>query len=130
MQNGEAKLSLNHGTNHSKGTMILFHPNLNFKIEKQTTDKNGRYIIIDGKCGDTRFVLVNIYAPNDVHQQVLFFKELQYQLNDYAEETIIIGGDFNRTLSDIDKGGNPFSRKTPVIQEINKLCNMYELIDI
>ena len=28
--------------------MILFHPNLNFKIEKQITDKNGRYIILDG----------------------------------------------------------------------------------
>ena len=34
-------------------------------------------------------------------------------------------------MTDIDKkGGNPFSRKTPVIQEINNLCNMYELIDI
>ena len=61
----------------------------------------------------------------------MFFKELQHQLKDYAEETIIIGGDFNCTLTDIDKkGGNPFSRKIPVIQEINKLCNMYKLTDI
>ena len=31
---------------------------------------------------------------------------------------IIIGGDFNCTLADIDKkGGNPLSRKIPVIQE-------------
>ena len=76
-------------------------------------------------------MLVNIYAPNDVHQQVLFFKELQHELKDYAEETIIIAGDFNCALTDIDKkGGNPFSRKTPVIQESNKSCNMYELIDI
>ena len=59
---------------------------------------------------DTRLVLVNIYAPNDVCQQVCFFKELQQQLRDYAEETIIIGGDFNCTLADIDKkGGNPLS---------------------
>ena len=125
------EIVFNHGTNHSRGTMILFHPNLNFKIEKQITDKNGRYIILDGMFADARLVLVNIYAPNDVHQQVLFFKELQHQLKDYAEETIIIGGDFNCTLTDIDKkGGNPFSRKTPVIQEINKLCNLYELTDI
>ena len=110
--------------------LILFHPNLNFKIQKQITDKNGRYIIIDEMCADSRLALVNIYAPNDVYQQVLFFKELQHQLKDYAEETIIIGGDFNCTLTDIDKDGNPFSRKTPVIQEINNLFNMYELIDI
>ena len=56
------EIVFNHGTNHSKGTMILFHPNLNFKIEKQTTDKNGRYIIIDGKCGDTRFVFVKTFT--------------------------------------------------------------------
>ena len=34
------EIVFNHGTNHSKGTMILFHPKLNFKIEKQITDKN------------------------------------------------------------------------------------------
>ena len=46
-----------------------------------------------------RIVLVNIYAPNDVNQQVSFFKELQEQLQEFSEETIIIGGDFNCTLS-------------------------------
>ena len=34
------EIVFNHGTNHSKETMILFHSNLNFKIEKQITDKN------------------------------------------------------------------------------------------
>ena len=70
------EIVFNRGTNHRKGTMILFHPNLYFKIEKQITDKNVRYIILDGMCADTRLVLVNLYAPNDVHQQVLFFKDL------------------------------------------------------
>lgn len=125
------KIVFNHGTNHSKGTMILFHPKLDFKIEKLITDKNGRYIILDRMFADTQVVLVNIYAPNDVHQQVFFFKELQHQLNDYAVEIIIIGGYFNCMLTDVDKkGGNPFSRKIPVIQQINKLCNLYELTDI
>ena len=73
--------------------MILFHPKLDFKIEKQISDKNGRFIILDGSFADTRTVLVNIYAPNDVHQQVSLFKELQNRLQDYAEESIIIGGE-------------------------------------
>ena len=110
--------------------MILFHPKLDFKIEKKISDKNGRFIILDGSFAYTRTVLVNIYAPNDVHQQVSF-NEFQNRLQDYAEELIIIGGDFNCTLSDLDKkGGNPNSRKLPVVQEINKLCNQYELNDI
>ena len=54
---------------------------------------------------------LSIYAPNDVNQQVSFFKDLQNQLQEYSEETIIIGGDFKCTLSEIDKkGGNLTSR--------------------
>ena len=83
--------------------MILFHPKLNFKNEKQTVDKNGRYIILDRMFADNRTLLVNIYAPNDAHQQVFFFKDLQNRLQEYSEETIIAGGDFNWTLSGIDK---------------------------
>ena len=92
--------------------MVLFHPKLDFQIEKQIVGKNGRYIILDGTFADNHIVLVNIYAPNDVNQQVSFFKELENRLQEYSGETIIIGGDFNCTLSELDKkGGNPNSRK-------------------
>ena len=83
------------------------------------------------KSSSARIVLVNIYAPNDVNQQVSFFKELQEQLQEFSEETIIIGGDFNCTLSEKDKkGGNLSNRKHTVVEEINKLCNLYDLNDI
>ena len=120
-----------HGTNHSKGTMILINPKIKCKVEKKICDKNGRYIILDIALADTQIVHVNIYAPNDVNQQVSFFKELQEQLQEFSEETIIIGGDFNCTLSEKDKkGGNPSNRKHTVVEEINKLCNLYDLNDI
>ena len=48
-----------------------------------------------------------------------------------TSETMIIGGDFNCTLSEKDKkSGNPSSRKHAVVEEINKLCNLYDLNDI
>lgn len=120
-----------HGTNHSKGTMILINPKLKCKVEKKICDKSGRYIILDIALAGARIVLVNIYAPNDINQQVVFFKKLQELLQDYSEETIIIGGDFNCTLSEKDKkGGNPGNRKHAVVNEINKLCNLYDLNDI
>ena len=51
---------------------------------------------------------MNIYAPNDANQQVTFFKELENELEDFAQENIIITGDFNCALSENDKkGGNP-----------------------
>ena len=71
------------------------------------------------------------YAPNDVNQQVSFFKALQEQLQEFSEETIIIGGNFNFTLSEKDKkGGNPSNIKHMVVKEIKKLCNFYDVNDI
>ena len=52
---------------------------------------------------DTRIMLVNIYAPNDANQQISFFKEIQQQLQEFSEEIIIIGGDFNCTLAEKKK---------------------------
>ena len=63
---------------------------LNFKIEKQITNKNGRHIILGGMFADTRLVLVNIYVPNDANQQVFsFFKNYNINLREYAEETSV-----------------------------------------
>jgi len=120
-----------HGTNHSKSTMILINPKIKCKVEKKICDKNGRYIMLHIALADTQVALVNIYAPNDVNQQVSFFKELQEQLQEFAEENIIIGVDFSCTLSEKDKtGGNPSNRKHAVVKEIKKLCNLYDLNDI
>ena len=84
------------GTNHSKGVITLINPSVDFKVEKCIPDKQGRFIIlkvvIDGKA----FVLVtDIYAPNDVAQQTTFFNKLSKQLEEFTQDTIIIGGDFN-----------------------------------
>ena len=60
-------MHFSHGSTNSKGVMILINPKLDWQIEKVIADKDGRYIIAD-------ILLVNIYAPNDQTQQVLFFK--------------------------------------------------------
>ena len=111
--------------------MILFNPKFDCTIEKITRDKNGRFIIAKVTIDDSHLILANIYSPNDVNQQVRFFKELQDQLQEYPHENIIIGGDFNCALTPRDKeGGNPVTRKLPVINEINRLCNLYNLCGI
>ena len=68
------KVFFSHGTSHSKGVMILVNPKVDFKIEKVISDNNGRYIILDAMVDDSLAVLVNIYAPNDLNQQLAFFK--------------------------------------------------------
>ena len=73
--------------------MILINPKLDCKIEKVITDKDRRYIIADILLNQVRILLVNIYAPNDQTQQVLFFKRLQQHLEPFADEHIVVGGE-------------------------------------
>ena len=125
------KVFFSHGTTNSKGVMILINPKLDCKVEKCILDNSGRFIILDVALEDTHIILVNIYAPNDLNQQVKFFKLVQHHLQDFSEEIVIIGGDFNCSLSDKDKkGGNPIIKKASVIKEIEHLCSSNNLIDI
>ena len=106
-------MAFSHGTNHSKGVMILINPSLDCKIEKVITDKNGRFIIQKLSLDEQAIVLVNIYAPNDANQQVAFFSKLNHLLQEFSQDNIIIGGDFNCALSPKDKlGGTPVTRKS------------------
>ena len=50
--------------------MILFNPKLDCKIAKIVQDKNGRFVFAKLTTDDSHFILVNIYSPNDINQQV------------------------------------------------------------
>ena len=76
-------------------------------------------------------VLVNLYAPNDLSQQVQFFDRITDKLSKYADENIIIGGDFNCSLTHLDKvGGKPVENKKSVIDKISNLINLYSMYDV
>ena len=124
------KAFFSHGTNHSKGVITLINPSVNCKVVKVISDIQGRFIILKLSLEEKVIVLVNIYAPNDVAQQVAFFKRLNQQLEEFAQETIVIGGDFNCALTSNDKrGGKPVSKKSAVIEEISTVCDVYNLTD-
>ena len=111
--------------------MILINPKLDCKMEKVIADKDSRCIIADIFFNQTRIVLVNIYAPNDQTQQVLFFERLQQHLEPFADEHIVVGGDFSCALTEKNKKGeNPVSKKASVIKEINQLCYAYNLTNV
>ena len=75
-------------------------------------------MLVDILIADMRSALATIYAPNDANQQISFFKEIQ-QLQEFPEEIIIIGGDFNCTLAEKDKGSITNNQKQLVVEEIN-----------
>ena len=97
------KVFFSHGSSNSKGAIILVNPNLELKVEKCITDKNGRYILLDLIVDESHIILLNIYAPNDINQQVTFFRSLQNLLPEFAQENIVVAEDFNCALMEMDK---------------------------
>lgn len=45
-----------HGTNYSRGVMILFKSKLDVNIEQIISDKNGRYIVVEALVEGEKFV--------------------------------------------------------------------------
>ena len=90
------KICASHGSTHSRGVMIMFKPRLDVTIENIISDKNDGYIVAEATLGETKIVFWNIYAPNDTTLQVHFLRDLsQSIINQYANERIVLAGDFN-----------------------------------
>ena len=67
------KMMFAHGTNHSKGVLILFIENLQIDIRHVLEDDEGRYIFVEALVQDAPLLLVNLYAPTQHQEQFVFF---------------------------------------------------------
>ena len=124
------QMLFSHGSNHSKGVMILIKPSFDIEIKRSIQDKQGRCIILEAKVYESNFIFVNIYAPNDCTHQMIFYKSLQERLKKFSNENLVIGGDFNCVLSSLDKkGGKPASEKIRVTNEIQRTMALFNLHD-
>ena len=65
-----------HGTSQSCDVFIVYFGNLNFLINKQAGDENGRILILDINIDEIRYVLANIYNANTEVEQVQVLSEL------------------------------------------------------
>lgn len=57
----------------ARGVAILLHRDVHFEEESVLRDKNGRFVIVQGKLFNTPVVLANTYAPN--WDDLNFFKD-------------------------------------------------------
>ena len=111
--------------------MTLISNDLDFEVKRSIHDKNGRFLILDAIINEKEIMLVNLYAPNEQINQIIFFKLIQQMLREFSGQKIIIAGDFNCPLSPLDKrGGRPVSERKQVIDEIQKIMVLYSLSDI
>ena len=65
--------------------MILLNPKYDIDVIKFEKDNHGRLIILDTKMKGANLVLMNLYTPNDVSEQVQFFEKIMKKLPNYAD---------------------------------------------
>jgi exonuclease III len=132
---GCPNIIFSHGSSASRGVAILFSKDLEYKIEKEFTDSDGRFIIIDISIGQKVYTIVNMYAPtrNFCKEQLSVFRQLLEHLSSFCLENVIIGGDFNLYLNPrLDKlDCMPDSNDNPEYREnILSFLETHDMIDL
>ena len=114
-----------HGTRHSKGTCILLNPAI------EDSGNSGKIVLINLILNGLELSLCNIYAPNDQAEQLRFIEEPNnYLIDQSGLTTLIIGGDWNCTLTKKDKKGGLPWRPTGFRNLILTTMDIFDLVDI
>ena len=82
-------------------------PNSPLHVEIVELDVNGRFIILCLKTpGEINLNVVNVYAPTDPREQIDFINSFSKKIISLTNiSSLIIAGDWNTTLSSLDKPG-------------------------
>ena len=77
----KGEMFFSHGSEHSRGVLILIKNSLEFELISVRSDKEGRFIFLEAFVQDQKFLFVNIYAPNKSSEQTLFFDQIKDELD-------------------------------------------------
>ena len=79
----------------------MYHPYLNFSVNKQVGDKNERILVFDVNIDEIRYILAKIYnANNEAEQAQVLSKlsELMKNINFSEENRILLAGHVNTSI--------------------------------
>ena len=127
---GGEKVS-SHGGHHSSGVCILIDPSLQSKIDYSHRNNSGRIVLITVTLNSLKLPMCNIYAPNSQAEQLEFIQELNNCLIDKSElTTLIVGGEWNCTLSKKDKVGGAPWKSTNYRNLILTTMDIFDIVNI
>ena len=120
-----------HGSTHSRGVCILINPSCSYTVESLNREQNGRIISINLSSGSANISLCNIYAPNDLQQQLAFLRNLNnFLITNVDIGNLIVGGDWNVTLEAVDKRGGSQWKPTSYRNQLISMMEEFSLVDI
>ena len=69
---------------HSRGVAIMLSKNFNGNVISSHSDHHGRLILLNIEINEQVYTLVNVYAPNDIHESIVFFRQIMSFINAHA----------------------------------------------
>jgi exonuclease III len=125
-----------HGSQHSRGTAILFPKNMTYTLENIIKDKEGRYIFVEGTFNSHSLSILNYYAPtrDKVNEQITLLNDILPIISEHAHK-LIWAGDFNNCISPEDNFGNQANMKNNAsiqlinIMEQEGLCDVWRVFN-
>ena len=112
-----------HGNRNQKKARVTIpiSDKIDFKIKTITRDKEGHYKMIKGSIQEEDITIINIYAPNTGAPQ--YIRRMLTAIKGEIDSNTIIVGDFNTTLSPMDRSSKMKKKK-----ENLKRCQVLVLI--
>ena len=131
----EGKIIFSHGEHNARGVAILIPKNIEDKLTllNTYTDNEGRLLLIKCKIENNKYTIINVYVPtkDNPKGQNHFLQKLVDIIDEYSDENIIIGGDFNTYLNpSLDKKGGLVEKLSLYAENLICVCKEYSLIDI
>ena len=83
--------------------MPLFNANFEYKLENVVTDSDGRYLICTIVVIIEQIVLGNYYGLNS--DELYLLEDFCRKVNQFYDLPMILGGDWNMVMDNIDKKG-------------------------
>uniref|UniRef100_A0A3B5PPF5 Reverse transcriptase domain-containing protein n=1 Tax=Xiphophorus maculatus TaxID=8083 RepID=A0A3B5PPF5_XIPMA len=125
----DGNIILSHNTSLSAGVAILFSRNfLPVSIEIEDV-VSGRLLKVIVKYENIKFILLNVYAPVNSSERCVFLEKLANTLlNCVSTDYLILGGDFNCTIDDLDRNHlEPHLQSRKILKRI---IETYDLADV
>ncbi|CAC5395161.1 unnamed protein product [Mytilus coruscus] len=124
----EGDIYYSNGTDGRQGVAVLASKYYKDKIKCIYKDDQGRFIHVTYHENDTLVNFVSLYAPNVVSDRGNFFDFVI----DYTKDldNLIIGGDFNTSLSVLDRGSKTCHMNDEPYRKLTKLMDDNNLYDI
>lgn len=114
---------------HSRGVSVLLSKNLNASVISSHSDNFGRIVLVNIKIENRIYSVVSLYAPNDVHGRIMFYKQLLTFVNMHAisMNRLIIAGDFNCKLTERDSNSGILDRSRNILKDVMSKLNVKDI---